>query len=164
MNWTERDLDLFKSKQQRGTAPPPPKEFDLHVVLADILRRWASREWRWTHVGHGFQYASKATAARAHRMGVVAGWPDFQFFHITGRVCFLELKRRGNKPSEAQEELASFLREAHDYLCTDSFEEALNFLRVQEIVPTHIATTSKNPSPKDKAPCGPSEGRPIENG
>src|SRR5215468_1632460 len=94
VNWTERDLDLFKGKRQRGTKPPPAKEFDLHVLIADVLRRWASRKWRWTHLPMG-EYRTPATAGRLKRMGVTSGWPDFMLFHISGRVCFLELKRRG---------------------------------------------------------------------
>src|SRR5262249_37435086 len=133
MNWSERDLDLFKSKRQRGTKPPPAKEYHLHCLIGDVLKRWCNRDWRYTHVASG-EFRTKATAGRLKRMGVTAGWADFQFFHARGAVCFLELKRRGNDLTDAQEELANFLRGAgHKYLCTDRFDDALNFLRAHAI-------------------------------
>ena len=161
MNWTERDLDLFKGKRQRGTKPPPAKEFDLHVLIADVLRRWASRKWRWTHLPMG-EYRTPATAGRLKRMGVTSGWPDFMLFHISGRVCFLELKRRGEHQTPEQKDINDFMVQAmHNYLLTDSFTDALNWLREHEIVPARL-TTSNNPSPKDKAPWSPEE-RPNEH-
>jgi len=159
-NWTEKDLDLFKSRRQRGTAPRPPAdaEFRLHCALADVLRRWGAREWRWTHIPLG-EYRTKATAVRLYRMGVTPGWPDFMFFHCHGEVCFLELKARGNKLTEAQEELKEFLWHAHAYLCTDNFDDALNFLREHRIV---LAAISSHTSPRESPPCQPAAESPIE--
>jgi len=139
VTWTERDLDLFKSRRQRGTRLPPPKEINLHASIVGILNRWCSTDWRWTHVGHGFAYASAATGARAKRMGVKPGWPDFQFFHCRGACCFIELKRSGGVVSEAQQDIAFHLMRArHGYLLTDSFADALNALRDWGIVPSAI--------------------------
>lgn len=135
-----QQLDLLKGKRQRGRKPPPPLEFHLHVLIADTLVRWASHDWRWTHLPMG-EFRTVATAGRLKRMGVTAGWPDFMFFSIHGRVCFLELKRRGRHETEAQEEKEKFLRRAgHDYLCTSSFDEALNWLKRLGVVPSKITT------------------------
>jgi len=156
--WTEKDLDLFKSRRQRGTAPPPAKEFDLHVILADVLKRWCLPDWRYTHLPMG-EYRTPATAGRLKRMGVTPGWPDYLFIHKDGRVCWLELKRKGNDATEVQEALAVFLQGAgHFYICTDSFETALNFLRHHQIVPSGVRTLTN----KDHAPCATPEERRIE--
>ena len=69
------------------------------------------------------------TGARLKRMGLNRGFPDFQFFHRGGRVCFLELKRRGNALDENQAEIAAHLKDAgHDYVVTDNFEVAISAL------------------------------------
>jgi len=137
VNWTERDLDLFKSRRQRGTKPPPAKEFNLHALIGDVLARWCSKDWRYTHIASG-EYRTKATAGRLHRMGVRPGWPDFIFLG-PHRVCFLELKRPGGDLSDAQKDFAFFaMRNGSGYLLTDSFTDALNALRDWGIVPSTI--------------------------
>jgi hypothetical protein len=68
---TERRLHLFRGKRQRGTAaPPPPKEFALHCVLADICRRWINPHWKFSHLPMG-EHRDKATAGKLHRMGIL---------------------------------------------------------------------------------------------
>jgi hypothetical protein len=131
-------LHLFKSKRQRGVKPPPAPEFSLHVMVADVLRRWCTNEWAWTHFPAG-EWRHPATAGRLKRMGVQRGWPDFQLFHINGVVAFLELKRRGEKLSDEQKPLAFRLMKAgHGYLCTDRFEDVLQALRDWRVVPVSI--------------------------
>lgn len=161
MNWTERELDLFKSKRQRGTKPKPAKEFNLHCLIGDLLQRWCSPEWRYTHIPLG-EYRPPATAARLKRMGVMPGWPDFQFFHSSGRVCFLELKRRGDRASDAQEELAFFLMRArHGYLLTHDFNDALGWLKDLGIVPAQVTTIGANVDTRD-TPWPPTQESSIE--
>ena len=122
-------LSLFKGKKQRGTAPPRATEFQLHAAVADVIRRWIMPGWRYSHFPAG-EYRDKVTASRLSRMGVTRGWPDLQFFHTEGRVCFLELKRKGSKPTDVQAELAMFLRAAgHGYEWTDDFRKAVNILK-----------------------------------
>jgi hypothetical protein len=36
-----------------------------------------------------------ATAGKLARMGLWRAFPDFQIFHVDGRVLFLEIKRKG---------------------------------------------------------------------
>ena len=131
-------LALFKSKRQRGVRPPPAPEFHLHVMVADVLRRWCTSEWVWTHFPAG-ERRHPATAGRLKRMGVQRGWPDFQLAHINGPVCFLELKRRGEHPSDEQKALAFRLMHAgHGYLITDKFDDVMEALRAWRVVPVSI--------------------------
>jgi hypothetical protein len=122
-------LSLFKGKRQRGTRAPPAKEFALQCAVADAIRRWKLTGWRYTHIPLG-ELRNKVTAARLKRMGTVAGWPDFIFMHLSGRVCFLEMKRRGNRLTDEQEELAEFLRAAgHSFEVADGFRDAIEILK-----------------------------------
>jgi hypothetical protein len=130
-------LSLFKSKRQRGTQPPPPKEFALHCAVADTVKRWVEPGWIWTHFPAGEARPAQIiagkrvsiTGIRLMRMGLNTGFPDFQFFHIAGAVCFLELKRQGNDLDDRQSAVAEHLKQAgHGYLVTDKFKDAISQL------------------------------------
>jgi hypothetical protein len=131
---------LFRSRRQRGCAAPPPKEFGLHCALVDLLRRWTVPGWIWTQFPAGeerpWQVDAKGrrfsmAGARLARMGLQPGWPEFQFAHMNGRFCFLELKReKSGRLSEEQIDIATFLIAAgHGYLCTSSFDDAVATLK-----------------------------------
>jgi hypothetical protein len=85
----------------RKSAVPPPKELDLHLAVADALRRFARPDWRWSHFPSG-EHRDKRTAAKLKAMGVQRGWPDFVLFDPSGRLYALELKRRGENLTEDQ--------------------------------------------------------------
>jgi hypothetical protein len=130
-------LNLFKSKRQRGTMPPPPLEFALHCSVADTVRRWILPGWIWTHFPAGEARPHQIikgkrvslTGARLMRMGLNTGFPDFQFFHIEGACAFLELKRKGHTVDEDQEAIGQHLQQAgHHYLVTDKFDVAIEAL------------------------------------
>lgn len=122
-------LSLFKGKRQRGTRAPRATEFALHCAVADVIRRWIMPGWRYSHLPMG-ELRDKITAARLKRMGTTPGWPDLMFFNRGGKVCFLELKRKGSTLTEAQAELADFLRGAgHGYEVTDDFKKAVDVLK-----------------------------------
>src|SRR5262245_23186428 len=107
-------------------------------MVADVLKRWCTSEWRYTHLPMG-EKRSAVTAARLKRMGVTRGWPDFQFFHSTGMVCFLELKRDGSKLTREQRELSKFMSSAgHRYLVASDFDEVLIALGEWGVVPLTI--------------------------
>lgn len=133
-------LSLFRGKRQRGVAPPRAKEYELHCQVADVLRRWCSPHWRYTHLPMG-ERRDMATAMRLKRMGVTPGWPDFMFVHISGTVVWLELKRPGGgaRLSEEQEELAAFLAQAHPHIVTNDFQHALDQLRDLGIVRASVS-------------------------
>lgn len=127
-------LNLFKGPRQRGSAPPPPTETALHIALSDLLRRWAHKDWIWTHIPLG-EHRTPATAAKLKRMGVQAGWADFIFLGPNQAVFLLELKRRGGRQSLPQ---ASFEQQVtvngFDYLCSDNYAEVVRALSERGIV------------------------------
>ena len=129
-----RQLNLFRGKRQRGEPIPRAKEYELHCMVADVLRRWCSPYWRYTHMPMG-EKREPATAMRLKRMGVTPGWPDFMFVHITGTLVWLELKRPGGGTlSEVQEDLAKFLATSSVHIVTNDFQHALDQLRDLGIV------------------------------
>ena len=79
-----------------------PKEIALHMAVADILRRFAQPDWRWSHFPAG-EHRDVRTAAKLKAMGVARGWPDFVLFDPFGCLHALELKRQGETLSEDQE-------------------------------------------------------------
>jgi hypothetical protein len=61
-----RQLHLFKSRKPRGTLPPAPSEFQIHIAVADVLRRWALPTVEWVRIadhmrraGHRFEVVDK---------------------------------------------------------------------------------------------------------
>jgi hypothetical protein len=138
----ERQLGLFAGKRQRGvTARPRAKEFELQCMVADVLRRWCDPAWIFTAMPMG-EKREPVTAVRLHRMGVVAGYPDMVFFGPASRVCWLELKRPGGggRLSDTQEERSRQLVDrGHEFLCTNDFEAAIDWLRDRGIVRARVS-------------------------
>jgi hypothetical protein len=135
-----RQLSLFKGRRQRGIAPPPPLEFALHATLADIIKRWITPEWKFTHLPLGeereHQFNSKGqryspSGQRLQRMGVMPGWPDFIFVGPECRVFWLELKRfKTGRMSEDQSEVAAHLMACgFPFLITTSLDDAVATLK-----------------------------------
>jgi hypothetical protein len=79
----------------------PPKEIVLQMQVADLLRRFARTDWRWSHFPAG-EHRDVRTAAKLKAMGTQPGWPDFILFDPTGQLHALELKRLGEGLSEDQ--------------------------------------------------------------
>jgi hypothetical protein len=128
-----RQLHLFRSRRQRGVAPPPPLEFQMHCMVADTLKRWAAPNWVFTHFPAG-ERRDEITGARLKRMGVVPGIPDFLLFppqHAPKpQTHFLELKRRGNKLTGAQAEFALWARlNKYPFEIADSYKAAVKILQ-----------------------------------
>lgn len=112
-----RQLDLLKGPRQRGTRPPPALEFETHCAIADMLRVSLSPKWTWFHPPNGGERPAtyrngkrvSGEGGRLKRMGARAGTSDFILVApALGRVHALELKRRGETPTDAQ---AAFLDE-----------------------------------------------------
>jgi hypothetical protein len=140
-----RQLSLFKGKKQRGVRPPSPLEYASHCFIADLLRRWCSPVWIYTHVPLG-EKRDIITASRLKRMGVMPGWPDFQFAApgaVPGdppRMFFLELKRKGwGRLSDEQRSVMSHLAASgFQILITDDVNDAVATLKQLGILPSTI--------------------------
>jgi hypothetical protein len=131
---TARQLSLFRGKRQLGIAPPAPTEFTSQCFLVDVIRRWLSPQWRFTHIPLG-EYRDPVTAGRLQRLGVVPGWPDLMFAGPDQQLVFLELKRRGGRLSAAQQAMRAHLESyGFDYLCTDSVDLAISWLKAHGIL------------------------------
>ncbi len=110
----------------------PPLEIKTHVALESVLRHSLNPNWMYTHIPAG-EYRDKVTAARLKAMGLKPGWPDFIF--VGPAIFFLELKRKGGKPSEAQKEVAAGLkaRGCHYHL-SDTLDDAIATLHEVGII------------------------------
>jgi hypothetical protein len=109
----ERQLDLLKTKRQKGKLPPGPSEFQIHCALSDTLARWISPGWvafhppneglraRKTNPKTGKTYSPEAQ--RLARMGVHPGVSDLILFGPPiAMIHALEIKRPGEEPTEDQ--------------------------------------------------------------
>jgi hypothetical protein len=137
---TERQLHLFKGQRQRGVPLPRAKEYELHCMVADTLRRWCDPAWRYSHIPSG-EKRDPATAMRLKRMGVMPGVPDFMFIG-PGCLFFIELKRPGGggRQSEAQADWAQhIMRCGFGYHCTDDYADAIGTLRDLGIVRMRVS-------------------------
>jgi hypothetical protein len=123
-----KQLDIFKSKRQRGVKAPPPLEFPIHCMVADSLRLQC--DWIWFHCPSG-ELRTKQTAAKLQRMGVKPGVPDFLLVKPgSGRLYGLELKRLGKKPTDEQSAFGRDLIAAGGWWAwTDSYVGAIVLLK-----------------------------------
>jgi hypothetical protein len=137
MSALKGQINLFTRRVRK---PPPAPEFSFHGLVADLLGRWLSPGWRFTHIASG-EFRSEATAGRLKRMGVIPGWPDFILLSPGALAHFLELKRRGRKLADDQEDFAEYAQ-AHGYPFewTDNFDQALAILRRWGAIKTRISS------------------------
>jgi hypothetical protein len=120
-----RQLHLFKSRRQRGTAAPLAAEYQLHCAVVDTIMPGGI----FTHIASG-EKREKVTAARLKRMGVAAGFPDLIFFGVNGEVACVELKEASNRLSEAHQAMCAHLEGCgFPYLCTDGVDQAIEWLK-----------------------------------
>jgi hypothetical protein len=136
---TARQLSLFKSRRQRGIAPPAPSEFQVHCMVVDTVKRWIMPGWIYTHIASG-EKRDQVTAARLKRMGVVAGFPDLMFFGPHGEVCAIELKAKGGRLSEHQAAIKRHLEQAgHGYHCSSDYRDVIETLKGWEVLRAGIS-------------------------
>lgn len=128
-------LNLFAGKRQRGRSPARKLEFSTHVAVADVLRKWQTPGWRWSHFPAG-EWRHPGTAARLKRMGLQVGWPDFILLaphdapQFPGKAHFLELKREGATLSDWQHAFMEFCTlNGYPYVWCDNFKDAVNTLK-----------------------------------
>jgi hypothetical protein len=133
-------LSFFAGPRQRGRKPPPAPEFAVHCMVADTLRRWASPGWVWFHPPNGGERPAfvnrhgkriSVEGGRLQRMGARPGVSDFLLVAPAGgRLHALELKRRGDRPDEAQTAFLEAVRAAGGISAwTDSYQGAIEILK-----------------------------------
>lgn len=120
-------VDLFTRRVKKA---PPPHERPVHIAIADALRWNAAPGWLWGHYPSG-ELRTRQTGALLQRMGVKPGWSDFLLVSPIGaRLHALELKRRGNKPTEEQKAfLAAVQAAGGEAAWCDSFDDAVTILK-----------------------------------
>jgi len=112
-------------------------EFRFTCAVASLLEQYAKPEWRCTHLPFG-ELRTKATGRRLQQMGVTKGWPDFVCVGL-GKVCFLELKSYGGRPSKAQSEIAGHLMACGcGYGMTSDLKDAVSMLQAWGVLPPGI--------------------------
>ena len=98
-----RQLDIFKTKRQRGVKPRGATEFEIQCCVADYLRVGIAPGWIWWHTPNG-EYRMKSTGGKLKRMGVLTGVSDILLIKQPhAQLHALELKRKGEEPSDEQE-------------------------------------------------------------
>jgi hypothetical protein len=141
---TALQLDLLKDpKRQRGTRPPPAKEFPVHCAIADTIRRFKSPGWVWFHPPNG-ELRPDGAGARLKRMGTRPGASDFILAGPPqGRLHALELKRRGERPTEAQTAFLDEVRAAGGLAAwVDSYADAIEQLKAWGALRTTIIVSA----------------------
>jgi hypothetical protein len=141
---TGLQLDLLKDpKRQRGTRPPPAKEFPVHCAIVDTIRLCKSPGWLWFHPPNG-ELRDDGAGARLKRMGTRPGASDFILAGPpAGRIHALELKRRGERPSEEQIAFLDDVRAAGGLAAwVDTYHDAIEQLKAWGALRTTIKVTA----------------------
>ena len=131
-------LSLFTKR--KAAALPPASEFAVHCVLADLLRKSIAPGWVWFHPPNGGErpaFVNKKgkrvsiEGGRLQRMGTRPGVSDFILVAPNGgRIHALELKAKGEKPTEAQMQFLQAVENAGGTAgWADSFNGAVEILK-----------------------------------
>jgi len=120
-------LDIFTRRKARRA--PPALERATHIAIADTLRVSIRPGWIWFHPANG-ELRDTQTANLLKRMGVTPGVSDFILVAPEGAMLHaLEIKRRGKKPTDAQNRFLAAVRAAGGMAAwVDSYEAALDHL------------------------------------
>jgi hypothetical protein len=120
-------LAICEGRKPRARKAPVirPREIQLHLDVARVLRDHAVPEWLWWHTPNG-ELRDKRAAAKLRAMGVRPGVPDFLLISPHGSVRLLELKRPGETLSDAQEEFRIHcVRHGIAHAIAHNFDQAL---------------------------------------
>jgi len=121
-------LPLFTGKVVTADQIPARKEIALHFSVAKFLKDFCHADWRYTHFPAG-ELRDDKTGAKLKRMGLKAGWPDFQLVSPQGLFHALELKRAGEGLNDDQEAFAAFCRKnGIPHAVVDTFKDAVETL------------------------------------
>jgi hypothetical protein len=123
-------LMLCEGRRPRPRKAPPtrPRESLLQCAVADLLRRHARPEWRWSHFPAG-EWRGIVTGARLKRFGLQRGWPDIVLLSPAGKFHGLELKRVGQTLTDDQEAFQLWaIRNGIPYSVASNSEDAFAVL------------------------------------
>lgn len=121
-------LPLFTGEVITREQLPSPKELKLQFSVAKLLQDFCHPDWRYTHFPAG-ELRDDKTGAKLKRMGLKAGWPDFQIVSPQGLFHALELKREGEALNDNQEDFAAFCRKnGIPHAVVDTFKDAVETL------------------------------------
>lgn len=131
-----------RPRKQRNQDPRDPSERSIQYALVDRLRICAPPHVLWLAIPNGelrdlatLAGEQRFSAAKLLRMGFRRGAGDMLFIY-GGRVLFLELKRRGKKPSPDQIEFAGDAECAGaEYAYRDTLDGAVDLLVARGILP-----------------------------
>lgn len=150
MTVSARQLNLWKSKRQRGVKPKPPSEFAVHCAIADTLRRWIEPGWIWFHCPNGGARTKRQNpktgqwyspeGGRLERMGARPGVSDFLLVApYMAQLHALELKREGEKPTKAQIQFGDDVTASGgEFAWVDNYKAAIAQLQDWGALPTTI--------------------------
>lgn len=126
---TALQMDLFKSKRQRGTCANRASEFALHCAVMDTIRVSKKPGWIAFHPANG-GWRTPAEAGRFKRLGVLAGTSDILLIGPpAGCLHALELKRQGEEPTDEQIAFLEDVRAAGGQAAwVDNYREAIDVL------------------------------------
>jgi hypothetical protein len=117
-----------KPRPRRAPAQHKPKEIALHCAVAKLLREHCLESWQWFHIPNG-EARDIRTAVKLKKMGVKAGLADIALISPGGMFHALELKRLGERLSDAQRDFQSWcVRSAVPYSVAYSLDDALEVL------------------------------------
>ena len=126
----------------RKAVAPRAKEIELHMAVADVLRRFAKPEWRWSHFPAG-EHRDVRTGAKLKAMGMQPGWPDFLLFDPSGYLHALELKRQGEGLSEDQRAFKDWcIAHCVPHFVVLTTDEAITVLGLWGVLRIKVATRS----------------------
>jgi len=135
-------LMLAEGRKPRPRRQPTirPREIELHMTVARLLRQHARPDWQWTHVANG-ELRDKRTAAKLKAMGTRPGWPDFVLVSPPGQLHALELKRLGETLSDPQEAFREWcIRHGVPHVVAFTLDEVLVAFTAWEYLSIKIAS------------------------
>jgi hypothetical protein len=123
-------LSMFAGHWKGPIKPLGGHEYELQCAVAEILNRWATRGWKWTHFPAGEQ-RTMITGSRLKKMGLKRGWPDFLLLSpYPAKLYQLELKREGATLTDDQIDHQAFcVCNGYSYAVARNFKEALAILK-----------------------------------
>jgi len=119
-------IDLFTRRIRK---PKPPSEMALHCAVADTLRLDIAPQWIWLHCPNG-ELRDDNVGRKLKRMGVRPGVSDILLIGPPhGFVFALELKAKGEKPSQSQLMFIAEVKEAGGHATwVDNYKDAIRVL------------------------------------